>query len=110
MVMPNDLGAIVAYLFPTADPRKDYEVRNDGSAPFIARWDTIKLGEPPTELQINNARASMEAARVAKVDRARQAIIFLRNFDHATATAAQVRTAVGALIVVVRSLMREDLE
>lgn len=45
----------IKHLYPNADPLIDFELRDnsDGKGPFIARWDTAKLGPQPTPAQLS---------------------------------------------------------
>lgn len=73
----------IKHLFPTADPLVDFELRDnsDGKGPFIARWDTVKLGPQPTSAALravsvaaaNSAAAAEESTKalraLEKIDR-----------------------------------------
>lgn len=61
---------MVALLYPDADPA-DYEVRDDGTGPYIAAWSQ-RLGPQPTEAQLQGRMAEYQAARV-KRDREQKA-------------------------------------
>lgn len=57
----------IKFLFPNADPLIDFELRDnsDGKGPYIARWDTAKLGTQPTAAQLQEV-ASAAALTQAK--------------------------------------------
>jgi len=44
----------IKHLFPNADPQNDFslEDKSDGNGPYIAQWDTVKLGPRPTTAQL----------------------------------------------------------
>lgn len=80
--MVSNPGAILAYLYPAADPRRDYRVRDsgDGTGPQVAYWNPA-LGAPPTSDQIAAAQLPVaQAAKVAAID-ARTAAIQARGFS-----------------------------
>lgn len=49
------IGAVLAHLYPEADPLDDYEVRTEEGNTYIAHWDTDKLGIQPTEAELDAA-------------------------------------------------------
>lgn len=69
----------IKYLFPNADPLVDFELRDnsDGKGPYIARWDTAKLGAQPTvaALQSVSVAAAATAAANATSTKAKSDLI-----------------------------------
>jgi hypothetical protein len=67
-----NLGRALAYLYPDAEPGRDYTVRAvEGSAPYIAEWN---LPDPqPTEAELE--AAGLEVAKVQKVGQMHEAAI-----------------------------------
>lgn len=108
MVMPSDLPSILQAMFPSAVPLVDFQVGLVGGESVITRWNSAKLGPKPTEAEIIAAKPAKDAADDARRTKQRQAVQFLRSFDAATASAAQVRTAVGAMLVVLAAVIREE--
>ncbi len=108
MVMPNNLGELVAAFRPNARQGVDYRVQDDGSGPYIAHWDPIAMGiGQPTEAQVLAFKAQAEADIAAARAARQQAIATCRAYNPATATNVEVRAALGALMVVVRQLAQE---
>lgn len=50
----QNLGTILAALYPNAVTLVDYRVQDDGQGPYIAHWDEIKLGPKPTDVVLAN--------------------------------------------------------
>ena len=46
--MVMDLGSTMARLYPTAEPFRDYLVKDDGHGQYLAVWNAAKLGPQPT--------------------------------------------------------------
>ena len=60
--MNDNLGTIIGFLYPNADPSSDYEVRDDGSGPYIAYWNEAKLGPQPTPQELAAGWRSLAVA------------------------------------------------
>lgn len=59
-----ELWKALAHLFPNAHPMRDYELRDDGDGPYIARWG---LDDPqPTPAQLAAAIAAYDAAEAQR--------------------------------------------
>lgn len=60
----------IKHLFPAADPLVDFELRDnsDGNGPFIARWDSVKLGAKPTKEALAAVTVEALAAATARKD------------------------------------------
>lgn len=78
----NNIGSGIRSLYPTADPFKDFCVRDDadGRGPKVTYWDTSKLGPMPELAVLESAgvQAVKDAVSVkaTKTDR-RTAILAL---------------------------------
>ncbi len=64
MTMQN-LGLILATLYPNADPLVDYRVQDDGAGPYIAYWNEQALGPQPDTATLQAAEAAAVAAAEA---------------------------------------------
>lgn len=63
-----NIAEAILSLYPNADPVADFEVRDDGKGPWLARWDEAKLGPRPTEQQLVAARLpALKARKVAEI-------------------------------------------
>lgn len=51
----NTLGIALAFLFPQADPTRDFIVQDDGEGPYIKYWDETLLGPQPSSEQLTLA-------------------------------------------------------
>jgi hypothetical protein len=104
--MTRDLWKALRYLFPSADPRHDYEIVAVGDgAPAIGLWNEALLGPQPSEQQIADAIAAYDAREQQRARDAAQ----LRSKVLTTAqsaagvriddlTAAQVRALLACLL------------
>lgn len=107
MVMPN-LGELIGARFQNARPGVDYRIQDDGQGPYIAHWDAVAMGvAKPTEAQVLAFKAQAEADIAAARAARQQAIATCRAFNSTTATAAEVRAAVGAQMYLLRSVIQE---
>tara|TARA_R100000963_G_C4642571_1_gene106255 strand:- start:2297 stop:2656 length:360 start_codon:yes stop_codon:yes gene_type:complete len=68
MTLPLNTASCLAYLFPEADPEKDFEVCISDSVKIL-NWDH-KLGKLPTDKEINDV--SVKAEKKQKFKRIRQ--------------------------------------
>jgi len=64
------------HLHPNADPMVDFTLQDnsDGKGPFIAKWDTAKLGKQPTQAELDAVTiaanlAIPKAEFIVKIDR-----------------------------------------
>jgi hypothetical protein len=103
--MNEHLWKALAHLYPDADPRRDYEIRDDadGRGPHIAAWRLP--GEPPTEAQIAAAITAYDAAVTVRDADARQLRQRVRTLAGGAAgklitdlTAAEVRALLAVLL------------
>jgi hypothetical protein len=66
----------IKHLFPNADPLVDFELRDnsDGKGPYIARWDTVKLGTQPTAQQLADVSlaAGLAHSKIVQLSAVRQ--------------------------------------
>jgi hypothetical protein len=92
----KNLGLIVQYLYPDANPIRDFCVQDDGSGPRIAKWDEAKLGKQPTENELKTAETdalAASAALAAKSESDRSALDALRSKPRTIWTDADVKLA-----------------
>lgn len=55
----------VSYLFPNADPTRDFIIQDDGKGQYIAAWN-LKAPEP-TDAELKAAWAALQASEATKV-------------------------------------------
>lgn len=102
--MTHDLWKALAYLYPAADPRRDYELRDDGDGlgPYVYR---MSIGPMPTKTEIDAAIAAYDAReqqRQADTQALRQRVITTAQsavgvaFDQLTNV--QLRAVLGCLL------------
>jgi hypothetical protein len=92
MAHPNDdLGSILAWLYPDASPLYDYRVQQDSeeAGPYIAYWDAAKLGPQPTTAEVMARRDEWLAAT------RRRKRTLLSILDSLNALTAAQKTAIG---------------
>ncbi len=99
MNIPNALKQ----LFPNADPLRDYEVRDEGSGPFIARWHLAQA--QPTALQLQAASDAYDLAQAQAASEAEALRTQVRTVAQSAVgivitnlTAAQVRALLAVLL------------
>lgn len=108
MVMPANLGELIAAYRPNAVPPRDYRVQDDGAGPYIAHWDAVAMGTAmPTEAQVLAFKAQAEADIAAARAARQQAIDVCKAYNRTTATAAEVRNTLGAALYLLREVIRE---
>ena len=59
------LATAIIYLYPEADPLRDFRVENGGSGGRLVYWDTGKLGFQPSAKTLETASADAEAEHAA---------------------------------------------
>lgn len=97
------LAHALRHLFPDADPRRDYQIEDDGNGPRIAFW---YLPDPePTPAELEAASAAFDAAKAqADTDAAqlRSQVISVANSAAGVLitnlTAVQVRALLAVLL------------
>jgi len=102
--MNADAWKAFAYLYPTARPLDDYELRDDGNGVvYLAVWNLP--GDPPTAQQIADAIAAYDAAQAAAAQQASQLRTTIRTLAAGTAgkskgslTASEVRALLAVLL------------
>ena len=93
----------LAHLFPTADPMRDYEIRDDGSGARIVAWS---LAAPqPTAADLQAASAAYDAAKAqadADASALRAQVVSVANSAAGVLitnlTAGQVRALLAVLL------------
>lgn len=98
-----NLAGALRYLFPNADPIRDYEIRDEGQGAFIAEWRLAAAQPTAAELQAASdaydaaqAQAESEAAALRiKVRTVAQSAVGVLITD---LTAAQVRALLAVLL------------
>lgn len=98
-----NLAHALRYLFPNASPQRDYEIRDDGSGPYIAIWNLQAAQPTVAELQAASdaydtaaAQAASEAAALrTRVRTTAQSAVGVLITD---LTAAQVRALLAVLL------------
>ena len=65
----------------TADEDRDFLLRDDsdGTGPFIAEWDDVKLGAKPTEADLDALQTEADALRTAAISPRQKIIKRLRS-------------------------------
>ena len=58
------LSVLLSYLYPNADPLRDYAVADAGSGPFIEHWN-LALGPQPTQAELD--AVAVPAARTVRL-------------------------------------------
>ena len=118
------LANVLLYMFPYADPRRDFVVRNDGGEDYISEWN---LPQPqPTRQEIEAAMNSsefikaiedkekadtdrLEAVKELKKNRG----LLLKSLDDIRAEITtgtkekDLRVALGALVDIVQTMMKQ---
>ncbi len=97
------IATALKYLFPNANPLRDYEVRDDGAGAYIAAWHLAQEQPTPAELQtasdaydVAKAQSDADAAalRSQVLSVAQSAVgVVITNL-----TAAQVRSLLAVLL------------
>jgi hypothetical protein len=105
------VGMLAVFLMqhaPTAEPRIDFHVVEDGpGGQMLVLWDEVKLGPVPTQANIDAAITAYEPAAAAAASSRQQAIAACKAYDRTTATAAEVRNTLGAALYLLREVIRE---
>ncbi len=90
------------YLFPNANPQRDYEIRDDGSGQFIAAWHLAQAQPTPAELQTaSDAYDAQQAQAAADAQALRQKILTIAQSAVGIAVDQLTATQVRALFAVV---------
>ncbi len=99
MILSNALK----YLFPNANPQRDYEIRDSGSGAFIAVWNL--QAAQPTEAELQAASDAYDVAKATSdADAAALRTLVVTTAQSAVGvvitnlTAAQVRALVAILL------------
>lgn len=56
------LPDILAYMYPGINFRADCLLQDDGAGPYIAKWNTAKLGAQPLQATIDSNAVAAQAA------------------------------------------------
>lgn len=106
------LARIIRWLHPAADPLRHYEVRDDGTGPYIAHWDEQAIGSPkPTEQELlaQADTVRLEQAKAAKIEaidaRSRELLTAGLDVDEGTliSTSLEAQSNLVQLIIGVQS-------
>ena len=98
-----NLPGALKYLFPNANPLRDYEVRDDGAGAFIAAWHLVQAQPTPAELQTaSDAYDAQQAQLAADATALRQHVINLAQSAVGVAidnlTAAQIKALFAVIL------------
>ena len=98
-----NLPGALKYLFPSADPLRDYRVQDDGSGPHIAVWNLAQAQPTQAELQTaSDAYDAQQAQLAADAQALRQKILTIAQSSVGIAvdqlTAAQVRALFAVIL------------
>lgn len=98
-----NIANALRYLFPNANPLRDYEIRDEGAGPYIAAWRLAEAQPSEAELQaasdaydVTKAQADSDAAALrARVRQTAQSAVgvLITNLD-----GNQVRALLAVLL------------
>lgn len=98
-----NLANALRYLFPTANPLRDYEVRDEGTGAFIAAW-RLQAAQP-SEAELRAASDAYDAAQAQAASEAAALRTRVRTTAQSAVgvlitdlTAAQVRALLAVLL------------
>ncbi len=98
MILPNALK----YLFPNADPSRDYLLQDDGLGPYIAAWHLADPQPDAAQLQAaSDAYDAQQAQQAADAAALRQKILTIAQSAVGIAVDQLTATQVRALFAVV---------